>query len=377
MSALKAASISFKIGKLLGIPIYIHITFLLLIPVLSWYFAKTSYTLFGFTLGYGAIKAPIEIKYLFGIIASILLFTCVLLHELGHSYVAQKNGIPVRSITLLILGGMAAIEEIPKDYKIESKMAAIGPLISISIGIISYALYILINPYGNITIVGYIIILLGILAFYNILMGLFNLIPAYPMDGGRLLRAYFAKYMPYVTATEKASYIGKIFAIIMGTIGIFINLWLVLIAFFIYIGASEEEKITKISITLEGIKVRDMMTKDVQTVPSEMTVSELVDLMFKQKFRGYPVKNNKLEGVVTFSDVRKIPKTEHYKVKVRDIMSKNILTVSADIDAIECMKLFAKHNVGRFVVMEKGKMVGIITRTDMGRVIEIKGVSKG
>ncbi|MFQ6120276.1 MAG: CBS domain-containing protein, partial [Methanosarcinales archaeon] len=81
-----------------------------------------------------------------------------------------------------------------------------------------------------------------------------------------------------------------------------------------------------------------------------------------------------LEGVVTFSDVRKIPKTEHYKVKVRDIMSKNILTVSADIDAIECMKLFAKHNVGRFIVMEKGKMVGIITRTDMGRVIEIKGV---
>ncbi|MFQ6055231.1 MAG: site-2 protease family protein, partial [Methanosarcinales archaeon] len=197
MSALKAASISFKIGKLLGIPIYIHITFLLLIPVLSWYFAKTSYTLFGFTLGYGAIKAPIEIKYLLGIIASILLFTCVLLHELGHSYVAQKNGISVRSITLLILGGMAAIEDIPKDYKIESKMAAIGPLISISIGLISYALYIFLNPYGTYVIVSYLIILLGILAFYNVLIGLFNLIPAYPMDGGRLLRAYFAKHMPY------------------------------------------------------------------------------------------------------------------------------------------------------------------------------------
>ncbi|MFQ6072112.1 MAG: CBS domain-containing protein, partial [Methanosarcinales archaeon] len=194
------------------------------------------------------------------------------------------------------------------------------------------------------------------------------------MDGGRLLRAYFAKHMPYVTATEKASYIGKIFAILMGMIGIFINLWLVLIAFFIYIGASEEEKITRISITLEGIKVRDMMTKDVQTVPASMTVSELVDLMFKQKFRGYPVKNDKLEGIVTFSDVRKIPKTEHYKVKVGEIMSKNILTVSPDLDAIECMKLFAKHKVGRFVVMEKGKIVGIITRTDMGRVLEIKGV---
>jgi Zn-dependent protease len=147
------------------------------------------------------MNIPTWLKYLFSAIASVLFFSTVLFHELSHSLVAKSYGIKIRSITLFALGGVAQMEEMPRDPRMEAKMAAAGPAFSLGIGILSYAIYYLFGPVSPTgsgeTITNATLIVVGIIAFYNIILGLFNLIPAFPMDGGRILRAFFAMRMPY------------------------------------------------------------------------------------------------------------------------------------------------------------------------------------
>ena len=150
---------------------------------------------------------------------------------------------------------------------------------------------------------------------FNIVLFAFNLLPAFPMDGGRILRAVLASRMSYIKATQAAANIGKMFAILMGIFG-FLNamqvgswFWFILIAFFIYIGASEEEKATEVNVTLEGVKIMDIMSREVNKVNSDMTVEELVDHMFRFKHMGYPViDDTEVKGIVTFTDVQKVRK---------------------------------------------------------------------
>jgi len=189
-----------------------------------------------------------------GLSVAVLLFTCVLLHELGHSYVAKKHGTNIQGITLFLFGGVSSLEDIPRNPKVEFKMALAGPSISLLIGSILIIFYELLkidipvsNPYLR---------LVWLIGYINIVLFIFNLIPAFPMDGGRVLRAVLAGRMTYIKATRTAANVGKMFAIFMGIFGLIIpgGLWFILIAFFIYIGASEEEKSTQVSVSLEGVK---------------------------------------------------------------------------------------------------------------------------
>lgn len=357
---------SFQIGKIMGIPIKLHITFLLIIPVMGYIFANNNSV-----SGFRDVE-PVFLRYILGISVAILLFVCVLLHELGHSYVAKKHGTNIQGITLFLFGGVSSLEEIPRNPKVEFQMALAGPSVSLLIGSILIIFYELIktgtsadNPFLR---------LLWLMAYINIVLFIFNLIPAFPMDGGRVLRAVLAGRMSYRKATSIAANVGKMFAIFMGIFGLVIpgGLWYILIAFFIYIGATEEDKSTQISITLEGLKIRDIMTRDIMTVSSGMTVDELVDFMFKFKHMGYPVvEGTEVIGIVTFTDVQNIPKEERKKVLLSDIMTKEIINLKEDDDAVKALKLMTMNNIGRIIILNEKKMTGIVSRTDVLRSVQL------
>lgn len=358
---------SFQIGKIIGIPIKLHITFLLILPVFAWNFA-VSPSQFGFS------DQDIPLKYVLSLAAAVSLFGCVILHELGHSYIAKKHGINIQSITLFLFGGVSSMEEIPRDPKTELKMALAGPGVSFLISLIFMIIYLIFKSPGDsfMSINDPYLRLFWMISIINIMLGIFNLLPAFPMDGGRVLRAWLAQRTTYIRATREAAGIGKMFAIFMGIFGLFYSFWFLLIAFFIYIGASEEEKSTEINVMLEGVKIRDIMSKEVQTVNSGMSVEELVEYIYRFKHMGYPVVDDgQLKGMVTFTDVQKIPKEERKVVKVSQVMSKNIIGLQEYDDAVNALKLMTTKNIGRIIVTNGEKISGIISRTDIIHAIQL------
>ena len=369
---------SIQIGKIMDIPIKLHITFLLILPVFAWIFANND-PRFGFN-----DVGLTTFRYALSLFASISLFVCVLLHELGHSYVAKKAGVNIQGITLFLFGGVSSMEEIPRNPRTELKMALAGPLVSLVIGFILIIGVLMVNGAAvgeflsafvqnlMIGIKDPYIRLFWVIGIINVILFFFNILPAFPMDGGRVLRAWLAGRMPYIQATRTAAGIGKMFAIVMGIFGIFVSIWLLLIAFFIYIGASEEEKSTEVSVILEGLKIKDIMTRDVATVRSGNTVEELVDIMFRMKHMGYPVMDDsEVIGVVTFTDVQRVPKEERKNVKVSQIMTKELITTEEDDEAVAALKLMTTKNIGRIIVKKEGKMTGIVSRTDILRAIQL------
>jgi len=381
---------SVEIGKVMGIPIKLHISFILILPLFVWTFAEKSPVPFGFK--------GMESNYLFSALAVVLLFTCVVFHELSHSSVAIRNGIKIDSITLFIFGGVASIEKIPRDPNVESRMALAGPGMSIAIGATFFTSFLISSSlldgvsginllegfYSTLlTMEGYegavseITVLFFILGYLNMFLAIFNLLPAFPMDGGRFLRAYFAKRMSYLKATRKAVYFGKVIAVLMGIFGFLVNPFLVLIAFFIYIGATEEEKATIIDISLEGTKVGDLFSTDVMSISPDASITELTVLMFKEKHMGYPVVGEGIDsgnvlGVVTLHDIRGIAMEDRDSMKVSDVMSENVICTSPEDDAVDALKLMSKNNIGRLIVMENEAMIGILSRTDLMKAIELK-----
>ncbi len=382
---------SFQIGGIRGIPIKLHLTFLIILLLVIWLFATNDYRIetLGVILGFGSMNISTGLKYLLGAIASVLFFATLLFHELSHSIVAQGYGVNIRSITLFVIGGVSQMEEIPREPRMEARISAAGPALSLGIDIVSYAIYYLFGPVSpaetEATLKNVTLIVVGIIAFYNILLGFFNLIPAFPMDGGRLLRAGFATHMPYIDATKRAVVVGKSFAFAMGLFGLLTlavgGLWLLLIALFIYFGGSEEEKATVVSVTLEGVKVRDLMSSvpNVIYVPPDWMLDQLIEVMFKTKHMGYPVQkslDSPVLGVITFSDVQRVQASERATTRVEDVMKREIISIPPDADAYDALKLMSMHNLGRLMVMEDGQMQGIVSRTDLVRAIKFRGIYK-
>jgi Zn-dependent protease/CBS domain-containing protein len=360
---------SIQIGKVMGIPVRLHIT-LLFIPVFAYMFASVSDTYIGWPYGFGGVQ-PFTTRWAYSLAFAVLLFVCVALHELGHSYIARANGIVIRSITLYIFGGVSSMEEIPRNPKLELQMAFAGPGTSGALGLIFLFLYY--QSAAFLSINNPLTILMSTLWIVNITLMVFNLLPAFPMDGGRVLRAWLATRMPYVAATNRAANIGKMFAILMGIFGLFSGgILLLLIAFFVYIGASEEARVTTINICLEGIRVRNIMSADVHTVPPGMSLLELTDLVFREKHRGYPVVDEgELLGVVTTADIQRVPESLRQTTTVSEVMAKKIFDIGPDEEATVAMKKLTELGVRRLPVMENGLLVGILSREDLVRAMEL------
>jgi Zn-dependent protease len=229
---------AYRIGKIIGIPIKIDISFLIVLPLFAWFFSSRTAP-----FGFAGIE-PEMIKYGLSLLTAILLFASVLIHELAHSYFSLRYGGSIKEIRLHLLGGVAAMKkEVHEPLKVIIIVAA-GPLSSIVLGALLLIFTYLLNPVslrdGN-----SLFLMTFILGYINVFLGIFNLIPAFPMDGGRILRAFLSIYMDFIKATERAVLIGKGFAILMGILGLFTDIWLLLIALYIYGNASREEQMVK------------------------------------------------------------------------------------------------------------------------------------
>lgn len=343
---------SLKIFSVFGIPVELHISFLVLMLLIY---------IVAFFNFYPSIN-------LLTAVLITLVFVTVVLHELSHSYVAKRYGIKIQRIVLLPIGGVSEMEEIPKDPAQELRIALAGPVANLIIAVISFFILIIFRNSLSTVLIGALYYFIVV----NLLLGLFNLLPAFPMDGGRILRAYLAERMSFIKATKLAANIGKQFAIIMAVVGVFFNFLLILIAIFVYFGAEGEYRSVLVSTLLEDEKVKNIMTTDVHTLNPDNTVQETLQTMFREKHMGYPViDNEKLVGIITFDDISKIPENQRDTI-IKDIMTTKLITSDPEEELVETIGKLNKNRIGRVPVVENGELVGIISKTDITHTMQKK-----
>ena len=365
-----------RIGSAFGIPIKLDFTFLLVLPFFA-YLIGTDVAnltgvindLFGTSIATGPLTSG-SMSWIVGVAAALGLFFGVLLHEFGHSLVARKFGFEIESITLWLFGGVARFVEIPEDWKQEFYIAVAGPIVSVLVGVVSYVGFLAV-PESQAAVK----FVLGYLAMTNVALAVFNMLPGFPMDGGRVLRALLARNRPHARATQLAAEVGKAFAFMLGIFGLFANLFLVALAFFIYIGASSEAQQTVMKAAFENVVVRDIMTgrENLHTVTEQTTVTELMERMFRERHTGYPVmRNGALVGMVTLNDARGINEVERDAYRVEDVMADEIASITPDAGAMDALTTMQEHNVGRLPVIDvDGELVGLVSRTDIMTALNI------
>jgi Zn-dependent protease/predicted transcriptional regulator len=366
----------FRIGSAFGIPVRLNWTFLIVLPLfavfIAWDIAELVVVInqtFGATMDPNQLTDG-NLPWVLGLASALGLFTGVLLHEFGHSLVALRYGYEIDSITLWLLGGVASFTEFPEDWRHELVIAIAGPVVSVLLGVGSYVVFTSLPP--SVDAARFVF---GYLAILNIVLAAFNLLPGFPMDGGRILRALLARNQPHAKATQQAAAVGKVFAFGLGLLGLFTNLFLIVLAFFIYIAASGEAQQTTIKAAFEDITVSDVMTSEenLKTVSEETTISDLLSRMFTERHIGYPVvRNGNLVGMVTLDDAGAIEEVERDAYRVEDVMSTDLYTITPDADAITAFQQMQQNGVGRLpVVDEAGDLVGIVSRTDMMRAFNV------
>ncbi|PCR92082.1 site-2 protease family protein [Natrinema ejinorense] len=390
---------SFRIGTLFGIPIKLDLTFLLVLPLFAYLIGsqiEAVADILNDGLAAGIDTATITsglMPWLLGLAAAIGLFVGVVLHELGHSLTARRYGFPIDSITLWLFGGIAAFSEMPEDWRQELNIAVAGPIVSVLVGVGSYALF-FVTP-ESLSGVRFV---LGYLAVLNVALAVFNMLPAFPMDGGRVLRALLARGRPYAQATQQAASVGKLFAVFMGLFGLLaFNIILIGVAFFVYIAASSEAQQVTMKAAFQDVTVGDIMTtaEDLHTVEPETTVAELIQRMFTERHTGYPVvegdafEGERLIGLVTLSDAREVDPVEREAYTVEDVMTTELQTITPDSDAMTAIERMREHDIGRLLVVDSaahrsadrprgetlreddGDLVGLISRTDVMTAFDI------
>ncbi|WP_415379405.1 site-2 protease family protein [Halosimplex sp. TS25] len=372
----------FRIGSAFGIPINVDLTFLLVLPLFAWAigsqlgrYVGIVNELFGSSISIDLLTSSTELSLGLGLAAALGLFVGVVLHELGHSLVAMRYGFPIGSITLWIFGGIAQMEEMPEDWRQEFAIAIAGPVVSVALGVISYVAFLAVPAGGSLAVAAAKFVL-GYLALMNVVLAAFNMLPGFPMDGGRVLRALLNRTRPYARATEIAAEVGKLFAIALGLFGLFGGggLFLVAIAFFIYIGAASEAQQTVMRAAFEGVVVEDVMTPAdrVTAVDADQSVADLIETMFRERHTGYPVeRDGEIVGLVALEDARAVREVERDAYRVEEIMSTELFTVAPDTDVMTALEELDEHAVGRLLVMDDGEFVGLLTRTDIMTALSI------
>ncbi|WP_254839871.1 CBS domain-containing protein [Natronomonas marina] len=373
---------SFRVGSAFGIPIKLDLTFLLVLPVFAYvigfqlgeWVPLLNDTL-GTTIDAAVLTGSTPARYGIGSVAAIGLFVCVVAHEFGHSLVARRYGVPIESITLWLLGGVAQMEEIPEDWKKEFNIAIAGPIVSVVVGVLAYAAF-LVTPSGSFGLEA-VRFTLAYLAAMNVVLAAFNLLPGFPMDGGRILRALLARSRPHAKATQQAARVGQLFAIGLGLFGLLagFNVFLIVLAFFIYIAAASESSRTVMNAAFEGVEVRDVMTprNELDVVAPDASVADLLDRMFRERHTGYPVLDDgRVAGIVTLSDARGVDEVERDAYRVEDVMSRDLHTVTPDTPVMDAFETMQKQGIGRLLVVDDSDdLVGLLSRTDVMTALEI------
>src|SRR5437588_8365223 len=347
---------SIPILRVAGIQLRIHITFLLLI---GW-------------LAIGSAGAAVFV---------LLLFLCVVLHEFGHAIAAKGYGINTPDITLLPIGGVARLERMPEEPKQELVIAIAGPLVNV---VIAACLFVVIGARGQVgleTAVERGDILIGLLRI-NVWLVLFNLLPAFPMDGGRVLRALLATRISYARATQTAATIGQAFAFIFGMIGLFgvphlihPNPFLIFIAFFVYIGASQEAALAQMRDVSRRFPVSSAMVREFRSLPESATLEEAVDALLATSQHDFPVlgEAGNVAGILTRHDLIAALRENDPTIRVGDVMRRDIPTVTTGTRFEEAFRIMQECNCPAVPVLDGMKrLVGLLTPENVSELMMVQ-----
>ncbi len=366
---------SIKVGALLGIPVRLNYTLVLAVVLVAWGLASST-----MPAEYPGLSS--REYWITGSLGAITLFTSVLVHELAHSFVAKRSGLPVGRITLFLFGGVSEIEEEPKSPGQEFRMAVVGPASSFVIGAVLGLLWLLLD---RVRLTPLVLAPLEYGSHINFTLGAFNLLPAFPMDGGRVLRAaLWRSKRSLVGATRIATRFGVFFSYLFIVVGVLTllagsftsGLWFILIGWFLKNGAEGNLQQTIVGESLAGVKISDIMTREIHAVKPDVLLSDLVnDYFFRYKHGGFPVANDSnLLGLVTMQDVKKIPRERWGEVRVVDVMTscEKLECIDSDEKAIDALMKMSKQAVGRIPVQKNGKLVGIVSRSDVMKAIQMR-----
>lgn len=354
-----------KLMTVRGIDIRVHITFPLILLWAAWQFSRG---------GAGTTGA------IFGVIVVILLFVVVTLHELGHSTAAQFYDIPVKDITLLPIGGVAQLERMPEQPWREFVVAIAGPAVNFGLALILYPVALaldiaIVNPLNLAPVLRLENIFVYVFV-QNLFLGVFNLIPAFPMDGGRVLRALLATQLPYAQATRIAATVGQGMAWLLGLWGFLGGgIGLILIAFFIYMGAGQESAAVQLRSRLRGITVGQVYSRPVYTLPPEATVQAAVDLTLTGFQTSFPVCSaDNLLGVVTYQKLLDTLKQAGSGAEIQRAMVADVPVVSPATELFEAQQLLAQSRSDALPVVEDGHFLGLVTAHDVNEAFRLASV---
>jgi Zn-dependent protease/CBS domain-containing protein len=372
---------SLRLGKILGIDIRIHYSWFLI-------FAFVSYYIYG---DFHRENYDFAISLVMGLLASLALFACIVAHELAHSLVAMRNGIPVRSITLFILGGVANISKEAERPKTEMLMAIAGPSCSLALGLAFGAAWLATGGLHEDATAFHG--LLFWLATLNLSLGVFNLLPGFPMDGGRVLRAVIWQITRnYRKATRIASVVGQAigwlmagagvgiviayFAIGSGPFDIFDGFYFVLLGWFLSSIAAGSYRQVEWREAMQGITAASAMVSDFMTISPDMSLMQLVrDYIQPNRYRSFVVvTEGRFQGVVNVENIRKVPQNRWDTTTAGSVMTPagKVITVAPEEEGINLAEKMEEYRLDGIPVVRDGVVLGMVTRSSLARVMQMR-----
>ena len=363
---------SLRLFTVCGIDVRMHITFPL---ILVWGAIQ-----FGINIGQGASGA------IFGVVVTLLLFAIVVLHELGHSFAAQYFDVPVKQIVLLPIGGVAQLGRIPEKPVQEFVIAIAGPAVNFAIAAILAGMGILFNLDMGLNSMQSVFAQLGqanldaLFAYVfisNLFLAVFNLLPAFPMDGGRVLRALLATRMQYVKATNAAVLIGQAMAWLLGLYGFLDRqFFLILIAVFIYIGAGQEGQLVQLRNVLGNLKVSDAYSRKAQTLHPSSTLRDAVNLTLTSFQSDFPIcDGEKLVGILTHSQLVEGLNKHGPEALIGTIMNREVEGVEPGEGLFQAQQIMAESRLDALPVVMGGMFMGLLTSRDLNEIYRLASSS--
>jgi Zn-dependent protease/CBS domain-containing protein len=357
-----------RLGRIAGIPVQIDFSFLLVLPLLAYLFAQQ------FVAAARLVGIPQESiggdRYLWGLAVALALFASVLLHELAHSLYARRTGTRVSAITLLMIGGVSQMEDSPRRPRDEAVMALLGPVTSLAIAAVLRAVLYAVPKDVELWEVRFA---LGFTSYLNLTIGVFNLLPAFPMDGGRVLRALLVKRFGLLRATRTASRVGKGFALIFAALGaVSGNLILILVAWFVYVGAQQETAQMEAKEALDSIRVADLLQPDGPAIDARTTLADAAEQLLRARRLALPVlADGSFAGMLTADDIGRVGPAERAQSLSADSLHR-VRPLRPDSPVWEALQAMSLAGVPEMaVVSPEGALLGTVSRADIERALRL------
>ena len=352
---------SFTIGRIAGIRVELHVTFLLFVGWIA--------------ISNGLLRGDL-VRAVSTVVLMLLIFTCVLLHELGHALTARRFGIATRDIVLLPIGGVARLERMPDRPQQEILVAVAGPAVNVAIALVLLAVMTVLGvPTVSPRLSGG---LLESLFVVNVGMVLFNMLPAFPMDGGRVLRALLALRLPYVKATRIASLVGQAIALLFGLVGLFTNNpMLLFVALFVFLAASEERALVQTRSSLSGLPVRAAMMTEFDVLGVSDPVRRAVDALIAGSQQDFPVvEGERPVGVLTRGDLIRALQTGGAERSVGEVMQPESRFADAGEPLEEVVRRMRENDRSALPVLMNGRLVGLLTLENVGDLLLLQSAMR-